>query len=219
MEADNCKLVMDTCSQHFSKATDADLRLIWDRVKGYSLDDAIKAIEQHRIEKGSQAYRPDIQRIASLAANSFRNRQTATRPKQRIVDILRGNNPYAAADDADVIQQHYSECWRDVEGLGDPSLPGSAIARAYIMNGARSALIEIGWEHAEADRMAHLIVGLEPGVKIPKQDVLKHPRSFLPGSGGARPHLELDSPKSWDQLQSLARAEMEAREESSGATA
>lgn len=191
MESTRSEEVIKLAGQYFTKATDADLNLIWDGVKGYDFADAERAIKEHRLECGKQAYRPDIRRIINLAAAYFRNRTISGRPQQRIIDFIRKFYPFAA-NDADIIREHFTSSWAAVK-QANADLRGETIARAYILAHCRCALTEIGWSQTEADDAAHLYVGLEPGEKIPKQGIFND----IP--------KPLEESKSWDAIVALAK--------------
>lgn len=192
MEANQDAAVIDLLRQHFSKVTPGDADLVWKGVRGYSFEDSQRAIEEHHRERGAQAYRPDVKRISALAANYYRSRTSRGGREIRIVDFIRQSSKLNTSriKDADLIQRHFGECWGAVKSR-EPHDEGTSIARAYVMRHATDALTQIGWSHKEADECAHIIVGLEPGEKIPKQGLF---------------NIQSQAKTSWEALKDLAVA-------------
>ena len=163
--------VIGLVQQHFNRASPADAALIWNAVKGYGFDDARLAIEKHRIESGTRT-RPDIARIRQLAAGTYVNRGAAARAKVRVVDELRQMEPkYHELSDKDVIIAHFGGCWGDLEANKSLDHRGVAIVRAFIMSSARRSCQELSMPEKESDDLAHELVGLKPGQKIPQQGI------------------------------------------------
>lgn len=170
--------VMGAVLEHFHKATDADARITWDDVKGYGYEDAQRAIEEHRREKGSQAWRPDPRRIKALAASYYRERQRDRWDAERTIDYLR-RQPESARmlhglPDAEAIEAHYTTAWGMVESSTEEGI-GRNVARSYILGGARQAFVQIGLNDAEAERRARECVELSPGEKIPRSPLFREP--------------------------------------------
>ena len=197
MDEYNKPAIMICVSEHFSKSTDADCRIVWEDVKGYGFEDAERAITEHRREKGAQAWRPDPRRIKSLAASYYRERQRTRWNAVRTVDHLRRENPsaelLAGLPDLEAIEAHFTHAWGLVEHESEPDSIGRNAARAFILLGARHVFEEIGVERAEADRRARECVDLMPGEKIPHRALFKP----LPGP----------PPTSWEARKQLAIAE------------
>jgi hypothetical protein len=155
--------------QHFNGASAGDAKLVWDAVKGYSFDDAERAIIEHRKERGASAYRPDVKRIGALCAGYYRSRKSIARGLVKVVDELRQLDRigYTGVSDIEVINTHFKRTWRELsQSNADPK--GIAIMRAYMMSAARAAIYELGYSASEADDAAHDLVGLQPGEKIPR---------------------------------------------------
>lgn len=191
--------------EHFSKATQADARLCWEVVKGYSRQDAEQAVREHRLEKGAAAWRPDPRRIGALAAK-FYNERMPRRLEERAVDVIRKFDPltYDGMDAVTILQHHFSEAWERVKETADTDRGRNGM-RAMILGHARSAFRQEGLADAGADTEARACVELNPGERIILPSLLKSPEK---GGGSS----------SWEQLQKLAVADHAEREEQAAAT-
>ena len=151
---------------HFSKATEEDALLVWDLVKGYSREDAHRAVKEHRLEKGSAAYRPDPRRIGTLAASFYRSRRPVG-TSERMLDFVVRQDPltYKGMDPLVVLQHYYRECWNRVRE-GDAAERGKAGARSLILNSARSAFRQEGLDDDAAEVEARAAVELADGERI-----------------------------------------------------
>jgi hypothetical protein len=170
MEADCEVNILCLVKEHFSKATDGDGKLVWEDVKGYGYEDARRAIIEHRREKGSQAWRPDLGRVKALASTYFRDRRRDRWNNCRVVDYHRQNDKTGILHelpDLEAVEAHFTNCWADVEQRTEGF--GRDIARAYILNGARMAFRELGLVEAEVERRSRECVNLKPTEKIPRK--------------------------------------------------
>jgi hypothetical protein len=158
----------------FSKATDGDGQLVWDDVKGYALADAERAIKEHRREKGAQAWRPDINRIRSLAAMYHNNRARDNFRQTRVVDDIRRAFPQGTHNvpDCVVIVNYFASAWLELQQSGATE-HGRESVRALIMNHCRNALTQVGIIPTDADEQAREVVELAPGEKIVKRSIFK----------------------------------------------
>ena len=165
--------VLTALRDRFSKATDADGEDLWDAVKGEHLDDVIAGIKEHRGEKGSQAYRPDIRRVGSIA-KARRSKRSSGNIEGRVVGFIRRTNPDCQGmDEVSAITLHYGNAWDRVksEQHGEHA---TNLVRAMIYRDAFKAFGEARYENGvrislpEADAMARDIVGAAPGEKILK---------------------------------------------------
>lgn len=169
---ETCKVkILALVKDHFSKATDSDGLIVWDDVKGYGYDDARRAIEDHRREKGSMAYRPDPRRVRALAATYHRERVRKASARVRVIDWIRREDDHRATlhdlADAEAIVAKYRMAYDNlVASECDPI--GFGIARAYIRSHAAAALREIGVPDADVIRDSGFCAGLEPGERLPR---------------------------------------------------
>lgn len=194
MDASHKTQILMSVKAHFSKATEGDGELVWEDVKGYSLQDAIDAIVAHRRECGKQAWRPDPKRVKQIAFNSHRERQRAKFAGQRIVDGIRmtGQEAYYGKGEAEVILLHFSACWKAVKESGAPE-NGIRAAKAYIYNHAKRAAMEIGENEQNAEEFAREIIGLAVGEKIMR----------APAAMADTFQKEESIKTSWEQLKAL----------------
>lgn len=168
LEQDQSKIVA-AMREHFSKATDGDASLLWEEVKGESAADAQKAIKEHRMEKGAQAYRPDIRRVRSLATSYRLTRQRANSKEQKIIDWLRLGSKaseYRGMDRVATLTLHFGDCWRILEGDKSIDDYGRQMSRAFILSHARHGFVEIGLSAEDAESCAREAVCLSPGESI-----------------------------------------------------
>ncbi len=158
---------------HFPKATDADGPLVWDAVKGYGLDDAIRAVKEHRIEQGKIVTRPDVRRVRTLAATYYRERHPTT-GHQTIWQALHAADPFSFDGKNRIadLMLHFSNAWevvkRDVR-----EDRGRAGARAFIRYHACMAFSQEGMTPADAEATARDCVELKPGEAIVTAGVFK----------------------------------------------
>lgn len=176
---DNDKLtLMVTLKEHFSKATDGDAELMWQDLRGYDLADAKRAIEEHRREKGAQAWRPDLKRLRQLAAE-FRNaRRRNTYANERIIDVVRraagmkGDTRYAGMGDVPALTLHFAGAWERVKEDAQDDR-GRYFIRAMIFSHAMRGFSEVGLTDTEAEEVARECVDLAKGEKIIRQSLFK----------------------------------------------
>lgn len=177
MESSQQTNVLCLVRENFSKATDEDGRLVWDRVKGYGFDDAREAIREHRVEKGAQAWRPDIRRIASIAAARHNGRMRdrhAARPVHK--QIAQDRPDLADLDAASRVVTFFEEAWEHAKEAAAPDLAWAA--RAMIFAHCRRALQEANVE--DADVLARATVEAGPGERLAEtvsQAILNRPKA------------------------------------------
>jgi hypothetical protein len=196
MNATDQKEVLALVREHFSGATDGDGPLVWNAVKGYDLADVRNALEQHRTEQGSNAWRPDINRVKALACNRWRDRYRDRQDALRIVDLIRRQNPTAYPPDVGdipAVLAYFGRAWADVEADAADG-PGRVAARVYILAHCRRALTELGISPAEADAEARTIVVLEPGERVMRVRLFQE--------------MPLPGQTAWDATKALAKAEL-----------
>ena len=192
--------LMVALKEHFSKATDGDAELMWQDLRGYDLADAKKAIEEHRREKGAQAWRPDLKRVRQLAAG-FRNaKRRSNYANERIIDGVRreagmkGDTRFVGVPDVAALTTHFAGAWDRVKEDADNE-QGRTSIRALIFNHAKRGFAEVGMTDTEAEELARECVDIARGERIVTRSVLKSPEP---------------APTSWDAIKSLALVEGKA---------
>jgi hypothetical protein len=160
--------LVSTLRKHFTSISEGDCELMWAKAKGLDLPDMTKAIEEHRLECGKAAYRPDIRRLISMAIEYRNAKRAASSKKYRSVDWIRSTNPaeFVGVDDVSVIDDHYRNCYAEIMEDANINAYGRQMARAYILSHARNAFREIGLIETDGEKSARAIVGLAIGESI-----------------------------------------------------
>lgn len=198
---ENDKLtLMVTLKEHFSKATDGDAELMWQDLRTYDLPDARKAIEEHRREKGAQAWRPDLKRLRQLAAQYRNERKRTSYANERVIDGVRrdagmsGDTRYVGMGDVAALTLHFVGAWDRVREDADND-QGRTSIRALIFNHAKRGFTEVGLTATEAEELARDCVGIAKGEKIITRAVFRSPE---------------EPQTSWEAIQAIAREEVKA---------
>lgn len=172
LEDDKSK-VFKLIFEHFATPTDGDAQLVWDECRGENFEDCKRAIIQHRQQierKGATAFRPVAERIRLLSAGYRADRARAAKMSERTYDWIIKNaieaEGYRDAEPAAAVLMHYSNSWEAVLEKGDNEY-GRRVMQAFILDHCRSALIQLGSSHSEADEFARGVVGLMPNERIP----------------------------------------------------
>jgi len=199
MSEDEKAVIFRLVKDHFSKATDSDALLVWGAVRGYDRRDAVRAVEEHRLEKGTDAWRPDVRRVKAIAHGYHVHRRRESHEAQRVVDYLR-RQPESAEllhglPDPEAVEAYFTSVWGEMEAA-DVDDAGRTAMRRLVYANAREAFAEVGLGRDESDRRARDCVGLLPGEVIPRVA----PFQALPGP----------PPSSWDARRQLAAAGGEA---------
>ncbi len=195
-ESDKLTLMV-SMREHFNKATDGDGEILWMDLRGYDLADAKKAIEEHRREKGAQAWRPDPKRVKQLAAEYRNTRRRKNYANERIIDGVRrdagmnGDQRYVDVGDVPALLLHFADAWNVVKAQADTD-HGRMSIRALIFNHAKRGFAEVGLSDTEAEEMARDCVELSKGERIVTKHVFKTP--------------EPSGTSSWESLKELAKA-------------
>lgn len=159
--------ILRVLKDHFPKATDADGSLVWDAVKGYGLDDAVRAVKEHRIEQGKIVTRPDVRRLKTLAATYYRDSRPA--PTERTIwQQVCGADPFGSSNSTKKtgdLMLHFANAWELVKRECKDAR-GKAGARAMIMRNASMAFQQEGMSPTDAEQEARQIVELAAGEKI-----------------------------------------------------
>jgi hypothetical protein len=202
--------LMVAMKEHFNKATDGDGEILWADLKFYDLADAKRAIEEHRREKGAQAWRPDPARVKSLAAKYRNDRRRANYADERIIDSVRktaviNGDTSLCGDDVAGLTLHFSRCWAETKKKANTDHGRNSI-RALIFNHAKHGFGEVGLSQSEAEGLARDCVELANGERI---------MLALPRGGDAKMLIghtttPLNAPASPPALKKLAIAEHEA---------
>lgn len=154
--------------QHFPSTTTGDQDLCWRKCKSYSEDECRKAIEEHHLEQGSRAYRPDAMRIGAILLRARQGQRPTYSGKEKIVTWIRRASPcgstYVGQHDDAVIASHFSQAWKSTQNSGEPVSAIKAIQKT-IKAHARQAFIEIGFGEADAHEIASTLVDLDPAEK------------------------------------------------------
>jgi hypothetical protein len=199
MSEDDKVMILRLVKDYFSSATDSDALLVWGYVRGYDRRDAVRAVEEHRLEKGADAWRPDPKRVKAIAHGYHLHRRREFHAAQRVVDYLR-RQPESAEllhglPDPEAVEAHYTLVWSELT-TADVNDTGRKAMRFLAYANARHAFSELGLDRDESDRRARDCVGLLPGEVIPRVA----PFQALPGP----------PPSSWDARRQLAAAGGEA---------
>ena len=186
--------VIETLRLHFTSVTDGDAELLWQQVRGQELADVIRALQEHRLDCGRSAYRPDIRIVHAKAMGYRQAKHKKHSTQQKTVSWIRNpgavvkrdckfgccHNPtipnpaeHHGVADATVIYTHYSNTWAELAENGDVDDYGKEMARAFILAHCRNALMEIGSPHADA--MARDAVGLDAGESITGGKMFRKP--------------------------------------------
>jgi hypothetical protein len=199
MSEDDKVMILRLVKDHFHKATDSDALLVWAYLRGFDRCDAVRAIEEHRIEKGAYVSRPDLRRVKQIAHGYYLHRRGESHAAQRVVDYFRRHPDSAellhGLPDAEAVEAHYTLVWSEL-ATADVNDTGRKAMRFLAYANARHAFSELGLDRDESDRRARDCVGLLPGETIPRVA----PFHALPGP----------PPSSWDARRQLAAAEGEA---------
>jgi hypothetical protein len=154
-----------TLRKHFTGSIEGDGELIWTKVKGMDLEDVIRSIQEHRLECGKTAYRPDIRRVVSMAIEYKNARNKSTSKKFKVIDWLRifFCEKYISVPDSSAIMDHFANCWSHIKQEVGIDEYGRQMSRAYILAHARMAFRELGITESNGDKFARDIVELADG--------------------------------------------------------
>lgn len=170
--------ILTLVKEHFHKATDGDGSLVWESVKGLDIQDAEKAIVDHRLEKGAVAYRPDVRRISQLGHANRNERLRQNYRHEKVVEFVQrqarqnGDSRFEGEPVAALLL-HFSEAWGVVKDQQGTSEYGTTGARAYILSHARKAFTEIGMDEKAAIDHARQCVELAAGETITMNPLFK----------------------------------------------
>ncbi len=172
LDSDQTEILL-VLKDHFPKATDADGPLVWDAVKGYGLDDAIRAVKEHRIEQGKIVTRPDVRRVRTLAATYYRERHPTT-GHQTIWQALHAADPFSFDGKNRIadLMLHFGNAWQTVKRDATDER-GKSGARATIRYHAHMAFEQEGMTSHDAEVTARDVVELAPGEKVVLASVFK----------------------------------------------
>ncbi len=101
---------------HFPNLADGDAALCWRTTVEFDLVTARAAIERHRLELGSRAYRPDPNRIAAFCRDTTLEAEGPVKRTREYIDRLR--------EDAQAIEREREAVDAFIAGLSDVELDG-----------------------------------------------------------------------------------------------
>ncbi len=155
---------------HFTAASEGDLLLAWKDLRRFALNIAECAIEEHRRERGAAAWRPDLNRLKSLAWEKHSAKKREEAKHERIIDFCRksyaADHAFYGLNDRAYLTLHFRRSWEAVQMNPTADAKSKQQVRALIMNHATTAFEELGDTNAIAIETARDVVDLEPGQKI-----------------------------------------------------
>jgi hypothetical protein len=115
----------------FSKTSADDCHRLAERVRSMQIDRVLRAISAHADECGANTYKPNVKRIAEIAARADAPAQQ-TIPTPPFADIIRRHEPRAAGKaDWEVIVRYYRNQWfRGIRSRGDDKALRDAVVSA-----------------------------------------------------------------------------------------
>jgi hypothetical protein len=170
MRESELKAILKFAGDLFTEITGAQLTLIGDRIGKLDKLSVETALKNHRAQHKFFEF-PAFFEGLRIEVQRSRDR-VKTHREQRIGEWLVQQPQYHGLKVHEAITRHFNLAW-ELTRKEDAEVNASQIVRRMIRGHCRRALLEIGWDAANADDLANECVGLKPGETIVTRRILR----------------------------------------------